>query len=269
MRQKKIIPIILLLAFFSEKIIAQVKMGVVAGPLFTTNTLHNAESGIINPAMPCFCGIKKEQTKPALLYSVGFTLDYSFSDEISISAKTLFAVKGWNESVHYADFNPGATAVTYDSKDKYRFDYFEAPVYLVFSSSLGNEGAVFRAGIGGYVDVALQGKYEFHLLHAQNVVENSGALTDNAAIDGLPVLRDSSNLIAINNLQRKVTPYSANSLDLGVSFLLGIEMGNGFHYDLSLFNGLKNILTTGFYPYPRTNRSVGISISAGYYFNKK
>ena len=269
MFRKKNILVALLLIFFSEKIIAQVKMGIVAGPLFTTNTLHNVETGVINPAIPCFCGVKQEQVKPVVFYSAGFTLDYSFSDEFSISAKTLFAVKGWNETVHYADFNTGADAVTYDSKDRFRFNYFEAPLYFVFSSSLGNEGAVFRAGLGGYVDAALQGKYEFHLLHSQNVVENSGSLTENAFEDGLPVLKDSSNLIAINGLQKKLTKYSANSLDIGVSVLLGVETGNGFHYDLSLFNGLKNILTTGFYPYPRTNRFIGISISAGYYFNKK
>ncbi|HLY72008.1 MAG TPA: outer membrane beta-barrel protein [Puia sp.] len=269
MGQKKIIPIILLLAFFSEKIIAQVKMGIVAGPLFTSNTLNNAQSGVINPAIPCFCGIKKEQTKPVFLYSAGFGIDYSFSEEFSISAKTLFALKGWNENVHYADFNSGSSAVRYDAKDSYRFSYFEAPVYFVFSSSLGSKGAVFHAGIGGYADVALQGKYAFHLLNAQNLVEHSGALTHNASEDGLPLLKDSSNLIAVNNLQRKVTPYGANALDVGLSVLLGIENENGFHYDLSFFNGLKNILTTGFYPYPRTNRSMGISISAGYYFNKK
>jgi hypothetical protein len=266
---KKNCILFLLLVLSSEKIISQIRMGVVGGTELTTNTLNNVEIGVINPSIPCFCGVKKIQTKPALLYSAGFTIDYTFSDEFSISAKTLFGKKGWNENVHYSDFNAGNAAVTYDSKDKYRFSYFELPIYFVFSSSLGNEGAVFHAGFGGFINFALQGKYEFHLLHSQNITESSGAITDQAEEDGLYFLKDSSSLIAVNSLQKKLTNYSANFLDIGVSALLSLELENNIHFDLSVFDGLKNILTSGFYPYPRTNRSIGIGLSVGYYFMKK
>jgi hypothetical protein len=259
-----------LLFFLSfNSIMGQIRMGIIAGPAFTTNTLNNVQIGVINPSIPCFCGVKQIATKPTLTYSAGFTLDYAFSDQFSIYTKTLFSVKGWNENVRYTDFNSGNAQVSYDSKDKYRFNYFEVPIYFVFSSSLGNEGVVFHVGFGGYLDVAMAGKYQFHLTGAKNIIDNSGTLTENAFEDGLPVLRDSSNFIAISSLQQKLTNYHANSLDIGASALLAVEMGNGFHYDLSFLNGFRNVLTNGFYPYPRTNRIIAMEISAGYYFGKK
>ena len=93
-------------------------------------------------------------------------------------------------------------------------------------------------------------------------------MTKNAFEDGVPVLKDSLALIAVNPLQKRLTNYSANFIDLGISVLLNMEFENNLHVDLSLFNGLKNILTNGFYPYPRTNRSIGLGLSVGYYFNK-
>jgi hypothetical protein len=258
----------LIFLLFCENGYAQIRMGVIAGPDIVTNTLNNVEIGVINPAAPCFCGVKHLGTRPVILYSAGFTAEYLLSSAFSISTKTLFAAKGWNENIHYADFNPGTSAVTYDSKDKYRFNYFEVPLYFVFNSSLGNRGAVFHVGLGGFAAFALAGKYEFHLLGSQNITAGSGTLTDHAIEDGLPVLTDSSNLIAVNNLQRKLTNFSANGLNLGASGFLGIEMDNGFHYDLSFSAGFRNILTGGFYPYPRVNRLIGLGISAGYYFNK-
>ena len=269
MPQKKYILIVLLFIFFSGNIIAQLRMGFTAGTLFTTNTLNHAEIGVINQSIPCFCGVKQVETKPVLLYSAGFTVDFVLSDEFFISTKALFAAKGWNEKTHYADFNPGSTAVVYDSKDKYRLNYFELPIYFVFSSALGSKDAKFNIGFGGYVDFALAGKYQFHLLGSQNITNSSGALTDNASEDGLIVLKDSSNLIAINSLQNKTTNYRANSFDIGASVLLGIELGNGIHYDLSLFNSFRNVITGGFYPYPRTNRFIGIGLSVGYFIDKK
>ena len=155
--------ILLLLIFSFQRIISQVRMGVIAGPNVTGNTLNNVQIGVINPSVPCFCGVKQVHTEPAILYSAGFTLDYKLSDEFFIAAKALFGAKGWNEKVHYADFNPGTSAVTYDSKDKYRFHYFEVPLYFMFSTSLGKKGTQFNAGIGGFVDFELQGKYSFHL----------------------------------------------------------------------------------------------------------
>jgi len=259
---------ILMLLLSFESIYAQIRMGVVAGPDLTTNTLNHVEIGVINPAVPCFCGVKYVDTKPAILYSAGFTLEYALSSAFSISAKTLFAANGWNQNVHYADFNPGTTAVTYDSKDKYRFNYFEVPLYFVFNSSLGKQGAAFHAGLGGFVAIALAGKYEFRLLGSQNITAGAGALTGHAIEDGLAVLTDSSNLIAINNLQRKLTNLSANGLNLGASGFLSVEMDNGFHYDLSFSAGFRNVLTGGFYPYPRQNRLIGLGFSMGYYFNK-
>ena len=164
MPQKKYILIVLLFIFFSGNIIAQLRMGFTAGTLFTTNTLNHAEIGVINQSIPCFCGVKQVETKPVLLYSAGFTVDYVLSDQFFISTKALFTAKGWNEKTHYADFNSGNAAVVYDSKDKYRLNYFDLPVYFVFSSALGSKDARFNIGFGGYVDFALSGKYQFHFV---------------------------------------------------------------------------------------------------------
>lgn len=260
--------ILLLLVLCCQRMVSQVKMGVIAGPSVTGNTLNNVQIGVINPSAPCFCGVKLVQSEQAILYSAGFTLDYKLSDEFFIVAKALFGAKGWNEKVHYADFNPGSSAVTYDSKDKYRFHYFEVPLYFMFSASIGNKGARFNAGIGGYIDFELQGKYSFHLVRSQNITGASGYLTENAFEDGVPVLKDSQALIAVNPLQKKLTNYGANFIDMGISALVSLEFENNLHVDLSFLSGLKNILTNGFYPFPRTNRSIGLGLSVGYYFNK-
>jgi hypothetical protein len=272
---RSILLIILTGVLFPDLLTAQLRMGLLAGPSLTTNTLNHVVTGVIHndtkDSSLCFCGVKEEKTRASVSYSAGFTIDYTISDEFSISVRTLFATKGWNEKVYYHDFNPGDSAVTFDSYDKYRFWYIELPLYFIFTAPLGKKDLLFHAGFGGYVDFALAGKYEFHVVdksHATARVPDS-ILTAEASEDGLANLMDSATLIAISRLQRKYSGYSANSMDIGVTALLGIEMGNGLHVDLTINSGLKNVLTGSFYAYQRTNRFVGMALSIGYYINKK
>jgi hypothetical protein len=262
---RKFIVIVLLFILRSEKAASQFRMGVIASPLITTNTLNNTEIGEINDSSEClYCGIKRVKTNPSFSYSVGFTMDYILSEEFYVSAKTIFAWKGWNERVHYTDFYPTNTATFYYSKDKYRFKYLEFPVSLVFSPSIGNKNNKFLLGMGGYINFALQGTYHFHLV--KDTLYNPGRIDE----EGLPdAINDSSASIAINSLQKKWIPFSANSIDIGATFLMGIELGDKIHFELTFSDGLRNIITSGFYPYLRTNRMIGLGLNVGYYIDSK
>jgi hypothetical protein len=206
------------------------------------------------------CGIESMQVKHAILYSAGVVVDYTFSKEFFISAKTQFSVKGWNERKSYFDF-PDSNAYYY-SKDKYRFNYFEVPVYFVFSTYPGNKLNQLLLGIGGYVDIALSGIYKFHLIQSSRNYDSLANLQGNPF--GLPLaenLQDSSALISVSS-PSKGALFNSNTVNVGISFLAGMKFEGVGRFDFTFSYGLSDVLTG---ISQRSNHLINIGFNLYYY----
>jgi hypothetical protein len=241
--------------FLPPKIFSQFSIGLTASPLFSTNSLNSPTTGVISGCG--VCGIKNIQTKGVVLYSAGFVVDYKFSKEFFISAKTQFSAKGWNEKTQYFNF-PDSTAYYY-SKDKYRFNYFEVPLYFVFSTYPGNNLNQLLLGVGGYVDIALSGIYKFHLIKSSPEFDSLTNLQGNTVGN----LQDSSALIAVSS-PRSGALFNSNTLNAGLTFLAGMKFEGIGRFDVTVSYGLNDILTG---ISQRSNHLINIGINL-YYFIK-
>ncbi len=172
---------------------------------------------------------------PRYSFHVGIFKEFELKNkQWSIMPSLLYSVKGYRVSVVPPSAPPGVNSIT----GSQIYNYLELPVNLLYNFKI-KPGKIF---VGG-------GPYIGYLLAA------NGKRTVNAG--GTDTYTETKFDIGDNGTFKRY--------DLGVNFVTGIQLKNGWLFNVAAYNGFTDILaTTG--NFPPITKNMALTLSAGYCF---
>lgn len=225
-------PFIFLLALMFTTFYAnsqKVRIGIVGGPYFSSNTRENITFDRNGP------NDRARSVHGILSYFGGCVVSVPLSKHLAIKPQIEYVRKGWRNRVDYAD---NTTREDFDTKVKAHC--IDLPLNLIYNIPTRN--GRFFLGMGPYFSYVLSGKIYN--------VQNAGA----------------SYSLTFNSSDTSTTAYPTNRFDIGGTVLAGYEFRNGLFCTLHYAHGFRDFrieLENDINPH---NKNVGVGLGIGYMF---
>ncbi|MCZ4244494.1 porin family protein [Pedobacter punctiformis] len=184
-------------------------LGFAASAQNSTPVKFGIKAGVAFPNMTISAMGVSASFDPKTSYYVGGTADFQISDMFSIQPGLTFTNKGTKISGDNFEFNQEDVAIESASSATLNFMYIEVPVNAVARFNVGNAGKVF-IGAGPYF---------------------AYAVSANAKAGGVK-----------EDIKFGASESGFKRTDLGLNFMAGYELNNGFNIHAGYGLGLSSIL---------------------------
>ncbi len=186
-------------------------------------------------------GIQKNDAKPWLAYQVGFTGEYRFKKNFSLTSGLLLSGKGGKTESLYQNvtFNSsaGLSVMTASFKGQNNLNYMEIPLNLVYNLNAGN--GHFFVGPGGYVGAFIGGGTK-GTVNLQNMASSSPNFTTITGVYYGSIIYNPSSGEPVPTPQQAINPDKkahAKGIDAGGNVTLGYSFNWGLQFSLNYSHG--------------------------------